>query len=121
MTKALVIDDKREMADSLSKMLSLLNIDADVAYGSRSAMQTLMISTPDVVFLDISMPGVDGFEVLGYLRRVPGMGKTPVVVVTSDDQPETYRKAEKGGALALIVKPATLEAIEAVLLKAKLI
>ena len=121
MTKALVIDDKKDMAESLSKMLSLFGIETETAYGSRTAMQTLRISQPDIVFLDINMPGVDGFEVLGYLRREPGMENIPVVVVTSDDQPETRSRAEQSGVLALVVKPATAEAIEAALKQAGLL
>ena len=121
MTKALVIDDTREMAESLRKLLSLFGVQADIAYGSRTAMQNLRLSQPDIVFLDINMPGVDGFEVLGFLRREPGMRNVPVVVVTSDDQPETRSRVEQSGVLALVVKPATAESIETALRKAGLV
>ena len=62
-------------------------------------------NVPQVVFLDISMPGVTGFEVLAFLRREPALAEVPVIIVTSDDQPETKVRALQNGAQGLIVKP----------------
>lgn len=118
MAKALVIDDNRDAADSLCQMLNFLGVPATPAYGPRAAMVHLRDWVPDIVFLDINMPGVDGFEVTAYIRRFPNMTGVPVVYVTSDDQPQTAQKASKTGALLVIIKPATIEAIEGALKKA---
>jgi CheY-like chemotaxis protein len=118
MVTALVIDDNRESADVVVEMLALLNVQAQAAYGPRAAMLVLKDFTPDIVFLDINMPGVDGFEVLSYLRRFPRMQDVPIVFITSDDQPETAGKVRKTGALLVIIKPATIESLEQALLKA---
>jgi CheY-like chemotaxis protein len=75
---------------------------------------------PDIIYLDISMPGVDGFEIMAFLRREPRLLHIPVVIVTSDDQPETTRLALSQGALDVIIKPATIEALERTLKSAKL-
>jgi CheY-like chemotaxis protein len=120
MKTAVVIDDNRQAADTLCEMLRFLDIEAQVAYGSRDGMTVLKDLKPDIIFLDINMPGVDGFEVMAYLRRFPHFEHTPVVFVSSDDQPETAQKAHKTGALLLLIKPATIESIEAVLRKAGL-
>jgi CheY-like chemotaxis protein len=121
MTTALVIDDHREAADTVCNMLSFLDVEALPAYGPRQAMLVLKDSTPDIVFLDINMPGVDGFEVMSYVRRFPHLENVPVVFVTSDDQPETAGKVRKTGALLIIVKPVTIEGLESALRKAGLI
>ena len=121
MIQALVIDDVRQMADSLCQMLQLLEVQARPAYGVRAGLLALNEFKPDVVFLDLNMPGVSGFEVLAYVRRDPRFENIPVVVVTSDDQSITRQRAIEGGALDLIVKPASFEAIEAALKAAKLI
>jgi len=121
MTTALVIDDHREAADTVCNMLSFLDVEALPAYGPRQAMLVLKDYTPDIVFLDINMPGVDGFEVMSYVRRFPHMENVPIVFVTSDDQPETAGKVRKTGALLIIVKPATVESLESALRKAGLI
>lgn len=120
MTTALVIDDNREAADSVVQMLELLNVEAQAAYGPRAAMFLLKDFTPDIIYMDINMPGVDGFEVTSYLRRFPRMQEVPIVFVTSDDQPETAGKVRKTGALLIIIKPATVEALELSLRKAGL-
>ena len=115
MPDALVIDDNRQTANSLCRMLDLLGVPAEAAYGSRTGLMRLAEHVPDIVFLDINMPGVDGFEVLGYLRRQPELANTPVIVVTSDDQPETAKRAQELGVVALIVKPFSIEVLEDVL------
>jgi CheY-like chemotaxis protein len=118
MSIALVIDDNKESADFVCQMLEHLGLDARPAYGPRAAMLAINKITPDIVFMDINMPGVDGFEVLAYLRRYPNMSGVPVVFVTSDDQPETAKKASETGALLVMIKPATMEGLENTLYKA---
>lgn len=112
MPTALVIDDNKQMADGLAQILDLLGVQAEIAYGARTGMQKLQRKSPDVIFLDVNMPGVDGFEVMAYFRRLPQFRDIPVIIVTSDDQPETEQKARNTGVLSLIVKPVTVETIE---------
>lgn len=121
MTTALIIDDNRTSADTVSEMLSLLDVEARAAYGPREAMLVLRDFRPDIIFLDVNMPGVNGFEVMAYLRRLPGLDNVPVVFITSDDQPETAGKVRRTGALLIIIKPASMEGLELALKKAGLI
>lgn len=120
MQKALIIDDNRAMADSMKQMLSLLSIDAQVAYGSRAGIAALKDLTPKIVFLDINMPGVSGFEVMAYLQREPRLESVPVIIVTSDDQEETATKVIEAGAKGMVIKPVTVEVIESALQKAEI-
>lgn len=121
MNYALVIDDNRQTAEALVQMLKLWDIPARMALNPSSAMLILGEVVPRIVFLDINMPGVDGFEVLGFLKREPRLLSVPVVVVTSDDQPETSRRAFNDGASAFVIKPVMVETIEAALKKVNLI
>lgn len=109
---ALVIDDNRQTADALVQMLQLLGFEARPAYGSSPAITLLAGTIPDLVLLDVNMPGVDGLEVLAYLRREPRLVAVPVIVVTSDDQPETRRRAFQVGAQGFVLKPVTLDRLE---------
>jgi len=121
MPEALIIDDNRTTADALSQMLTVLGYKSRVAYGSSPAMTILGSGfTPKFVCLDINMPGVDGTEILAYLRREPRLIPVPVFVITSDDQPETRKKVMKLGATVMIIKPATIDALEDALKKAKM-
>jgi putative molybdopterin biosynthesis protein len=115
MSEALVIDDNRQTADALVRVLKALNLPSRAAYGPGPAMAILAVDIPRMVFLDINMPGVDGFEILSYLRREPRLSAVPVFVVTSDDQPQTRERALREGAKALIVKPASVETLETAL------
>jgi PleD family two-component response regulator len=122
MADALIIDDNRTTADALRQMLAVFGLQARVAYGSSPAMTILAGGfIPSFVFLDINMPGVDGTEILAYLRREPRLIPVPVFIVTSDDQPETRRKVMKLGATAMIIKPATIDVLEEALKKAKIL
>ena len=121
MPDALVIDDNRQTADFVCQMIKLLGVKARPAYGPREGLLLLKDRTPSIIFLDLQMPGLDGFEILSFLRREPRLKEIPVVIVTSDDQPETAQKARRTGALLTLVKPVTIETLERVLRTVKLI
>ncbi len=121
MSFALVIDDNRQTADALSQILSLWGFEGRVALGPSAAMTILASDIPALITLDINMPGVDGFEVLGYLRREPRLMNVPVIVVTSDDQPETSQRAMKAGANAVVIKPVMPDTLEEALKKVGLL
>jgi PleD family two-component response regulator len=113
MTEGLIIDDNRQTADALNQMLSVLGFKTRVAYGSSPAMEVLGKGfVPQFICLDINMPGVDGTEVLAFLKREPRLRILPVFIITSDDQPETRNKVMSLGATAMIIKPATIDALE---------
>ncbi|HCR71712.1 MAG TPA: hypothetical protein DIW23_09725 [Anaerolineae bacterium] len=118
MTEGLIIDDNRQTADALQQMLGLLDLPAKVAYGSSPAMSLLASFIPQFICLDINMPGVDGTEVLAFIRREPRLMKVPVIVITSDDQPETRQQVMKSGAQAMIIKPVTIDMLETAFKKA---
>ena len=120
MAEALIIDDNRTTADALGQMLRVLGFKTRLAYGSSAAMSILGGGfTPKFICLDINMPGVDGIEILAYLRREPHLIPVPVFVITSDDQPETRKKVMKLGANGMLIKPATIDALENALKKVK--
>ena len=121
MKNALVIDDSKFAADILCKLLGLLDVHAQAAYGTRAALLAIKDQTPDIIFVDINMPGLSGFEVLGFVKRDPITENVPVVVVTADDESDTADKARQLGALSLLVKPVMLESLEVVLKLAHII
>jgi PleD family two-component response regulator len=112
MSFTLVIDDNRQTADALCQILALWGFRSRQALSPSAAMAILSAEVPALITLDINMPGVDGFEVLGYLRREPRLMNVPVIVVTSDDQPETSQRALKAGANAVVIKPVMPDTLE---------
>ena len=65
---------------------------------------------PDVIFLDINMPKLDGFEVLGQLKADPELRSIPVIMVTSTDSQREINRAYELGANSYVVKPVGVEA-----------
>ncbi len=114
---ALIIDDSRQTADSLAQILGLLDYSVRVTYSPSRALAELGQTRPDVVLLDINMPGVDGFEVFSFLRRDPRLAGVPVIFISSESQPETVARARSLGAAGFIPKPASYEALETELKK----
>jgi DNA-binding response OmpR family regulator len=75
----LVVDDDRDTADSLAMILRLSGHAAESAYDAVSAVRLARQSYPRLVFLDLAMPEVDGFELAKHLCRLPGMSEASLV------------------------------------------
>ena len=110
--RALIVDDNRQIADSLAQMLEFFDIKPVLAYGALAGLQSLNDFVPSIVFLDLNMPGLTGFDVLKFVKREPRLDGVPVIVVTSDDQPESAQRAMEIGASAYVIKPITLDVLE---------
>ncbi|MGQ9851284.1 MAG: response regulator [Aggregatilineaceae bacterium] len=108
----LIVEDDRQMAQSLAAQVGVLGHTVAIAYGPRMALQQLSQVIPDVILMDINMPGLNGLEVLRFLRRDPITAEVPVIVVSANDSQEMINAALRAGANAYIVKPPTIEAIE---------
>ena len=122
MTEALIIDDNRSTADALGQMLAVLGCKHAWRMDQAPAMSILGSGfVPRIYLPGYQHAGVDGTEILAYLRREPRLIPVPVFVITSDDQPETRRKVMKLGATAMIIKPATIDVLENALKKAKIL
>jgi CheY-like chemotaxis protein len=86
------------VADSAEKALSYLRTLLKVS-------RERSVSWPDLVLLDLVMPGEGGLRVLEYMRATPGLKTLPVVVFTSQDDPKMIRQAQKLGASSYLLKP----------------
>ena len=69
--RLLVVDDNQDAADSLAMLLRLQGHDVRVAHSGQAALEMTKAYRPDLVFLDIGMPGMDGYEVARRLRQRP--------------------------------------------------
>src|SRR5258707_5719018 len=117
--KVLIIDDDKTGADSLADLIRLLGHDVQVAYGPRAAIGQLALVTPDIVFLDINMPGINGLEVCRYLRRDTRTANIPIIVVSANKESAYQEAAAQAGANLYLVKPAMLDDIEKAIAQTK--
>jgi DNA-binding response OmpR family regulator len=117
----LVVDDDREMLRLLSRTLELEGYDATIAADGKSAMALLEKYGPDLVVLDIMMPGVDGFQVLELIRQ---RSNVPVIMLTARCDLTSLCDAVVLGADDYVTKPfhtrELLARIKAKLRRAKL-
>lgn len=121
MPLAIVVDDKWVTASTHIKILSLFGISGLHANTARMAVLMMREKKPDVILLDVHMPGVDGFEFIKYIHQLPGYQNLPILVVTSDDQPETAERMRSLGAIEVLIKPLEIDTLERVLQQVKLI
>ncbi len=117
--RLLVVDDNRDAADSLATLLRLQGHEVRVAYSGVAALETAKDYRPDVVFLDIGMPGMDGYEVARRLRRQPWGKDVVLAALTGWGQHEDRRRSAEAGFGHHIVKPPEPKALDTVLSELK--
>jgi two-component system response regulator MprA len=105
--KILVVDDERAVRDSLRRALELEGYEIDLAADGREALAQLDQSQPDMLILDVLMPGVDGLEVCRRLRRAGN--RLPVLMLTARDAVENRVAGLDAGADDYVTKPFALE------------
>jgi len=109
--RVLVVDDNRDAADSLAMLLQLAGQDVRAAYDGPSALAQAQEFRPELVFLDIGMPGMDGYQVVRRLRERPGPENMLLVAVTGWGQEEDRRRSQEAGFDGHMVKPAEPETL----------
>ncbi len=111
----LVVDDNRDAAESLGMLLGHLGAEVRVAEHGIEALEAFEVFRPRVVFLDISMPGMDGYELA---RRMRSMGSEPevtLVALTGWGQDDDRKRVLGAGFDHHMVKPAKLDALQSLL------
>ena len=113
-TCVLVVDDYRDNAESTAILLRLFGCTADTAYSGPEAIEMAVTERPDLVLLDIAMPGMCGFEVAIQLRRVLG-SSVMLVALSAFEAQDSPRKFTDAGFNDHLVKPAEPEALQELL------
>jgi signal transduction histidine kinase/ActR/RegA family two-component response regulator len=103
--RILVVDDHHDAGDSLATLLRLLGHQVRVAYDGLAALDAVKAFRPEVVLLDIGMPGMDGFEVASRLRQDPALERLLIVALTGYGRDEDLRRSAAAGFDAHLVKP----------------
>jgi PAS domain S-box-containing protein len=114
--RILVVDDNRDSAESLATLLRLLGNDVRTAHDGRLALEIAAAYRPDVVVLDIGLPGMSGLEVGRLLReRQKGTEQPLIVAMTGYGQEEDRRRSQEAGFNAHLVKPVDLKVLQELL------
>ena len=101
--RILIVDDNADSANSLAMILSLSGHLVEPVYGAEEALERAAAIDPDVILLDIGLPGMDGYEVARLLRSRGSSAR--LVALTGYGQPEDVRRAQEAGFDTHMVKP----------------
>ncbi len=113
--RVLVVDDNEDVARSLAMLLELWGYDAEVVHSADTALKAVQAHPPEVVLLDIGLPGMDGYEVAKRLRQKHGCEKVLLVAMTGYGQDEDRRRAEEAGFDHHLVKPVDPDTLQELL------
>jgi CheY-like chemotaxis protein len=112
--RILVVDDNEDGAAMLSEALKAKGHDTRVAHDAPAALAIAERFMPDIAFLDIGLPVMDGYELAGRLRQVPGLDRVRLVAVTGYGQESDRRRSQAAGFHHHLVKPVDFSAVETV-------
>ena len=101
----LVIEDSASVRRLIEVCLRVLDVDVASAADGIEGLSVARSTLPDVIVLDIGLPGMDGWEVLSHLRSGSDTHEIKVLVLTAHAQPEVAQQAAKGGADDFMTKP----------------
>ncbi len=113
--RVLIVDDTPEVADSFAILLETLGVQVRVAYSGAQGLAASSEFEPELVFLDIGMPGMDGFETARRMRDQPAGRKAVLVALTGWGEDEMRRRVQEAGFNRHLTKPASMGDLEALL------
>src|SRR5690349_9608584 len=113
--RILVVDDNRDFADSLAMLLQALGHDARAVYDGRAAIDEAAIYLPDMVLIDIVMPGFDGYQTVKKIRAYRECAHAILVALTSFTTREDKHHAYAAGFDLHVAKPMSIETLKQIL------
>lgn len=103
--KVLVVDDELSTRVTIESILASENYELHFAENGVEALSMVAGIAPDIILLDVMMPGLSGFDVCKKIRSMPGLTEVPIVLVTALDDRESRMAGMKAGADDFVTKP----------------
>jgi DNA-binding response OmpR family regulator len=105
MAKILIIDDDKTMTGLLKTLLVMEGHTPTAVNDSTKAMDIAAALEPDLITLDLMMPGISGFELCEILHQDPRFAAIPILIVSARDDSESKVRAMRAGAIDYVTKP----------------
>jgi two-component system CheB/CheR fusion protein len=113
--RVLVIEDNKDTASTLGVILKLWGHEIEIAYNGHAGLNAARQFRPDVVLLDIELPGLDGYTVAKSMRQVPELEQTTLVAISGYGQPEDQARSSEAGINYHYTKPIDLPSLRKLL------
>lgn len=111
MAKVLVVDDEPNIVLSLEFLMQQAGFEVETAEDGATALTKVKAAPPDLILLDISLPGISGFDVLEQLRQEPLYAKLPIIMLTAHGREVEKEKGLALGADDYVTKPFSTQAL----------
>ena len=107
--RVLLVDDETEFVQAMAERLKMRDLDADTVYDGEQALSFVGGQEPDVMVLDLKMPGIDGMEVLRQVKK--SYPKLQVIILTGHGTEKDEEEARRLGAFDYLEKPVPLDVL----------
>jgi DNA-binding NtrC family response regulator len=114
--KILLVDDEKEFVKALSERIRLRDLGSDIALDGEQALKIVDNQVPDVMVLDLKMPGIDGMEVLRRVKKA--YPSVQVIILTGHGTDKDEKEARRLGAFEYLQKPADIDKLVKTIRKA---
>jgi CheY-like chemotaxis protein len=111
-----IIEDNRDVRDALSVLLASWGHRVEEAETGVRGLEIVLASRPEIVLVDLGLPGLDGYAVAEAVRAAPGGDGVLLVAITGYGEPQVRRRTQEVGFDAHLTKPVDLEALERIIL-----
>lgn len=109
--KVLLVDDEKAFVDTLAQRLRMRELIVDVVYDGEQALSSIKKTEPDVIVLDLKMPGLHGIEVLREIKKINR--EIQVIILTGHGTEKDEEEAKKLGGFEFLRKPADIDLLVA--------
>ena len=107
----LVVDDDPLVRETLVAVLGAAGLGCRTAANGAEALQAVAVAPPDLILLDIRMPGLDGVETCRRLKATPASAAIPVIALTGADDADSVLRMQEAGSLMYLAKPFSIESL----------
>jgi two-component system, chemotaxis family, chemotaxis protein CheY len=117
MRRILTVDDSASIRQMVSFTLTKAGFEVAEAVDGKDGLNRISSQKFDLVITDLNMPNLDGIQMIAAVRKLPGYGFTPILMLTTESQAEKKDAGRKAGATGWIVKPFNADQLIAVMQK----
>lgn len=109
--RILVVDDETEQVDLVKKRVEVEGYDVVAAYDGEEALNRVREKRPDLIILDIMLPGMNGHEICASLQADNQFRDIPIIMLTAQGRAEDIKRGMDGGAVSYMQKPFKMEVL----------
>jgi DNA-binding response OmpR family regulator len=104
MKKILIIEDDKFLRELIAQKLIKEDFEVSEAMDGEEGIKKIKEEKPDLILLDLILPGIDGFEVLSQMKKEPALASIPVIILSNLGQKDDVEKGLKMGAIDYLIK-----------------